>query len=146
MSIPVATDEAAYHFWAREQVRFADLDMLGHVNNKAFFTFAESGRVAFLSETRLWVPGSVRQNVIRHAELDYLRELHFPAEVKIGLRVLKVGTTSFTLGLGMFSGGHCVATASTVLVRIDTKSRAPIMLNDEERGLLQPYLAAWPRG
>lgn len=137
-----ASDSTSYKFWATEQVRFADLDMLGHVNNKAFFTFAESGRVAFLRETQLWVPGAVRQNVIRHAELDYLRELHFPAEVRIGLRVLKIGGTSFTLGLGMFSGGHCVATASTVLVRIDTQSRAPVTLNDEERGRLQPFLAA----
>lgn len=140
MSI-AATEEAAYRFWANEHVRFADLDMLGHVNNKAFFTFAESGRVAFLSQSKLWIPNAARQNVIRKAELEYLRELHYPAEVKIGLRVLKLGTTSFTLGIGMFSGGHCVATAATVLVRIDTRSRAPVTLNDEERGLLQPYLA-----
>ena len=142
MSIAAATAEGAYRFWATEHVRFADLDMLGHVNNKAFFTFAESGRVAFLSQSKLWLPGAARQNVIRKAELEYLRELHYPAEVKIGLRVLKLGTTSFTLGIGMFSGGHCVATASTVLVRIDTQSRAPVPLNEEERALLQPFLAA----
>jgi acyl-CoA thioester hydrolase len=126
-----ATDPAAYKFWTTEHVRFADLDMLGHVNNKAFFTFAESGRVAFLSQSKMWMPGAVRQNVIRKAELEYLRELHYPAEVRVGLRVLKLGSTSFTLGIGMFSGEHCVATAQTVLVRIDTQTRAPVALNDE---------------
>lgn len=137
-----ATDEQAYRFWADERVRFADLDLLGHVNNKAYFTFAETARVVFLSATGLWKPGDLRQNVIRRAGLDYLRELHYPADVKVGLRVLKIGTTSFTLGLGMFSGGHCVATAETVLVRIDTRSRVPVALNEEEQALLQPYLAA----
>lgn len=136
-----AADERGYRFWADERVRFADLDLLGHVNNKAYFTFAESARVVFLSQTGLWKPGDLRQNVIRRAGLDYLRELHFPADVKVGLRVLSMGRTSFTLGLGMFSGGHCVATAETVLVRIDTASRKPVELNEEERASLQPYLA-----
>jgi acyl-CoA thioester hydrolase len=137
-----ATDPAAYKFWTTEHVRFADLDMLGHVNNKAFFTFAESGRVAFLSQSKMWMPGAARQNVIRKAELEYLRELHYPAEVRVGLRVLKLGSTSFTLGIGMFSGEHCVATAQTVLVRIDTQTRAPVALNDEERAALKSYLAS----
>jgi acyl-CoA thioester hydrolase len=136
-----ATDPAAYKFWTTEHVRFADLDMLGHVNNKAFFTFAESGRVAFLSQSKMWMPGAARQNVIRKAELEYLRELHYPAEVRVGLRVLKLGSTSFTLGIGMFSGEHCVATAQTVLVRIDAQTRAPVALINEERAALLPYLA-----
>jgi acyl-CoA thioester hydrolase len=136
-----ATDPAAYKFWATEHVRFADLDMLGHVNNKAFFTFAESGRVAFLRQSKMWMPGAARQNVIRKAELEYLRELHYPAEVRVGLRVLKLGSTSFTLGIGMFSGEHCVATAQTVLVRIDAQTRAPVALINEERAALLPYLA-----
>lgn len=140
--IPAATDEVAYRFWAEEHVRFADLDMLGHVNNKSFNVFAESGRVAFLDQTRMWQVDSPRQNVIVRVELDYHRELHFPAVVRIGVRVLKIGTTSFTLGLGMFSGGHCVASAVTVLVRIDNRTRAPLPLDDQERALLLPYLAA----
>lgn len=136
-----ATDPEAYSFWAEEHVRFADLDVLGHVNNKAFFTFAESGRVAFLKTTGLWKHGAQRQGVIVRAEMDYHRELHFPATVRIGMRVLKVGRTSFTLGLGMFNGEHCVANNVTVVVRIDTQTRAPVTLNDEELAALQPYLA-----
>lgn len=136
-----ATDPQAYGLWTEERVRFADLDVLGHVNNKAFFTFAESGRVAFLSKTGLWQSGSQRQSVIVRAELDYLREVHFPATLRIGVRVLKVGGSSFTLGLGMFNGDQCVATNVTVAVRIDTTTRKPVTLNEEERTALQPYLA-----
>lgn len=136
-----ATDPAAYSFWIDEHVRFADLDVLGHVNNKAFFTFAESGRVVFLKTTGLWKPGAQRQGVIVRAEMDYHRELHFPASLRIGMRVLKVGRTSFTLGLGMFNGEHCVATNVTVVVRIDTQTREPVALNEEELAGIQPYLA-----
>lgn len=134
-----ATDTEAYRFWVEEHVRFADLDMLGHVNNKAFLTYAESGRVGFLSETRMWVPGAARQNVVGRVEIDYRQELHFPAPVRIGVRVLEIGRSSFRLGLGIFGPKGCVATVVTVMVRIDTQSRAPVMLDDEERARLQPY-------
>lgn len=136
-----AQDPEAYSFWIEEHVRFADLDVLGHVNNKAFFTFAESGRVVFLKTTGLWKPGANRQGVIVRAEMDYHRELHFPATLRIGMRVLKIGRTSFTLGLGMFNGDQCVATNVTVVVRIDTQSREPVALNEEELAGIKPHLA-----
>ena len=136
-----AQDPAAYSFGVDEHVRFADLDVLGHVNNKAFFTFAESGRVVFLKTTGLWKPGAQRQGVIVRAEMDYHRELHYPASLRIGMRVLKIGRTSFSLGLGMFNGEHCVATNLTVVVRIDTQTREPVALNEEELAGIRPYLA-----
>ncbi len=137
-----ATDRAAYRFWVDERVRFADLDLLGHVNNKAFTTYAESGRAAFLRDTAMGVPGDRRQSIIARLEIDYLRELHYPAELRIGVRVIALGRSSFTLGLGIFTGAVCVATAVTVLVRIDAQTRAAVALDAEERARLQPYLAA----
>ena len=134
-----ATDAAAYRFWTTEHIRFADLDVLGHVNNIAFTVYAESGRAAFLRETGLWTPQGERLNVLARIELDYRRELHYPGEVRVGLRVLKIGRSSFTVGIGIFDGAHCAATAQAVLVRIDHRSRKAIELNAVERSSLEPY-------
>ena len=136
-----ATDVAAYRFWVEERIRFADLDLLGHVNNVAFTVYAESGRAAFLRETRLWEPGAQRQNVIVRLELDYRRELHYPGELRIGLRVLDIGRSSFRLGIGLFDGGQCAATAVTVLVRVDGATHQAIALNAGERTALEAYRA-----
>lgn len=138
---PAATDAAAYKFWTTEHIRFADLDVLGHVNNIAFTIYAESGRAAFLRETGLWTPQGDRQNVIARIELDYRRELHYPGEVRVGLNVLKLGRSSYTVGIGIFDGDQCAATAQAVLVRIDRISRKAIELDAAERARLQPYLA-----
>ncbi|MFA5941163.1 MAG: thioesterase family protein [Sinimarinibacterium sp.] len=140
-AVVAATDEAAYRFWIDEHVRFDDLDMLGHVNNKSFTTYAESGRAAFLRASGLWRPGSAPHNVIARLEVDYLRELHYPADVRVGVRVLKIGRSSFTLGLGMFSGGHCVATAATVLVHIDAQTRKSVELDADMRTRLEAWIA-----
>ncbi len=137
-----ATEAASYRYWTDERVRFADLDLLGHVNNKSFTVYAESGRAAFLQKVGLWIEDSRRQTVLARLEIDYRRELHYPNNLRLGVRVLAVGRTSFTLGLGIFDQtGACVATVITVLVRIDGSSRAAVELNDSERAQLQPYLA-----
>ncbi len=139
-------DEAAlqprsYPFWTQELVRFADLDINGHVNNIAFAVYAESGRAAFLQATGLWgLQDPSRQHVLAHIEIDYLQELKYPADIRVGVRVLQIGRSSFQLGVGIFSGDRCVAIARSVQVRIDSQSKAPLPLNDDERRALQPYV------
>lgn len=142
-SAPVldATDPGAYRYWVPEIVRFADLDLIGHVNNKAYATYAESGRAAFLRHIGLWRPDATRHSVIVRLEIDYRRELHYPAELRIGVRTLRIGRRSFTLGLGIFNGDICVATVVTVFARIDGTTRAAVALDETEHASLQAYLA-----
>jgi acyl-CoA thioester hydrolase len=86
------------------------------------------------------VPFSPRQNVIARLELDYRRELHYPGKLRVGLRVLEMGRSSFRLGIGLFDGPDCAASAETVLVRIDATTRKAVALDDGERAILQRYL------
>ncbi|MGB1562882.1 MAG: acyl-CoA thioesterase [Sinimarinibacterium flocculans] len=137
-----ATDAGAYRYWVPEIVRFADLDLIGHVNNKAYATYAESGRAAFLRHTGLWRPDATRHSVIVRLEIDYRRELHYPADLRIGVRVLNIGKRSFTLGLGIFHGDICVATVVTVFARMDAQTRKAVELDAQERAALSPYLDA----
>lgn len=131
-----------YRFWVKEHVRFADLDLVGHVNNKSYTVYAESGRVAFLRETGFWTGGKeAPQNVIVRMELDYLRELHYPADLDIGVRVTHLGRTSFRLSLGVFKGDDCYAVAVTVHVRIDPTTRKPVELTAEDRRKLGAHYA-----
>lgn len=138
---PAALRASSYTFWAEERVRFADLDINGHVNNIAFAVYAESGRAAFLHDTGLWkLDDNSRQNVLAHIEIDYLHELRYPSQIAVGVRVLSIGRTSFRLGVGLFDGERCAATIATVQVRIDADTKAPIPLDADERLTLQRYV------
>lgn len=95
-------------------------------------------------ETGLWVPGGSRQSVLARLELDYRRELHYPGDVRVGMNVLSVGGSSFTLGIGLFDGDSCAATMTTLMVRIDMHSRQSVPLDDDERAALQPYRVDQP--
>lgn len=137
-----ATDPGVYRYWVPEVVRFADLDLIGHVNNKAYATYAESGRAAFLRHAGLWQINATRHSVIVRLEIDYRRELHYPAELRVGVRVLGIGRRSFTLGLGIFHGETCAATVVTVFARTDAQTRKSVELDAGERASLSRYLDA----
>ena len=128
-----------YRYWTDERVRFNDLDVLGHVNNIAYAVYVENARASFLGETGLWVMGARIANVIVRTEMDYLREVQFPASLRVGVTVLAIGTRSYTLGIGIFKGEDCVLVARNVIVRFDSHTRGSVPLDDDARSLLLPH-------
>jgi len=142
MEPEVSRSAQDYRWWTEERVRFNDLDVVGHVNNIAYCVYVESGRAGFLGETGFWVMGAARANVVARTEMDYLREVHYPARLRIGVNVLAIGTRSVTLGIGIFDGEVCVLAARNVIVRFDTQTRRSVVLDEAERDMLRPYLIA----
>ncbi len=125
---PDLTNRATFGHWYQEKLRFSDTDMIGHVNNVAFAALMESGRVNY---TRSGVIDHMPNDVLvvmRRIELDYRAELHWPAEIDIGSVLLRIGTTSCTIGNGLFHAELCAATSVTTLVFIgrDTRRAVPI--------------------
>lgn len=106
-----------------DKVRYADTDRQGHVNNAAFATFCETGRVEFLfnPEQPLYPPGAAF--VIARLGLDLRAEVRWPGTVEIGTRVEQIGRSSLTLKQALFQGDRLVATAETVIVLMDEDTR-----------------------
>lgn len=139
MSDPDPTSPAAYGHWVREHVRFSDTDLVGHVNNVSFASYVETGRVAFVGHCFASVggPGMV---TLRRLEIDYRSELHYPAELDVGSRLLAIGRTSFTVGTGVFVGDRCAATAAAVMVAVGPDGAVP--LTGPTRSALEAALPA----
>lgn len=132
---------ADYRYWVDERVRFNDLDLIGHVNNVAYVVYVETGRANFLRSIGLFEAGDRRQTVIARLEIDYRREVRYPADLRVGVRVLAIGNSSFQVGVGIFDGETCVATARNAIVRWDRDQHVALSLNGEERAALARYLA-----
>jgi acyl-CoA thioester hydrolase len=137
---PELTDPNVYLHWIDEHVRFSDTDAVGHVNNVAFAAFVESGRVAYAFELAARIGDTgLTSMVLRRLEVDYVGEAHYPADLRVGSRLLHVGRTSFVVGTGVFVGNRCVATARSVLVVVGPDGPAPIP--DAARPALEEELA-----
>lgn len=130
------TDRSSFRAWTQERTRYGDTDRQGHVNNAAFATYCESGRVAFLldHDAPLAPPGS--GFVIARLTIDFRRELLWNETVDIGTTVRAIGRSSMTLGQGLFRGTDCVATAESVIVLMDEATRRPLPIPEEMRARL----------
>lgn len=114
------------------QIRFSDLDILGHVSNAAYYELMESGRIGFFRTMTL----SWGRMVIAHSECDHLAEV--PSEVRevdVAVRVEKIGRTSFTLVHEIRVGDRLAAVGRTVHVVCGDDTR-PRPLTDEEKARL----------
>jgi acyl-CoA thioester hydrolase len=135
------TKRATFQYWYQEKLRFSDTDMIGHVNNVAFAALFESGRVNFTRSGPIeQLPADVLM-VMRHIEIDYRAELHWPAEVDIGSCLLQIGRTSARIGSGLFHGPICAATSITTLVLIGRHTRKATPIPDNVRAIMERYLS-----
>jgi acyl-CoA thioester hydrolase len=115
-------------------VRWRDVDALGHVNHAVFLTYLEEGRDAFY--TRLM--GSDPSYVVVRLELDFRAEVRYPdRRVTVRIEAERLGTTSLTTRETITTpSGEAAAEARVVTVRWDAGLRKPVPFTDAERARL----------
>ncbi|MEL6792728.1 MAG: thioesterase family protein [Pseudomonadota bacterium] len=119
-------------------LRYSDEDSMGHINNVAYAAYFEAGRMALFSELLAGLGDQKFNFVLANVSIDYLREMRFPGQLKVGGRLLRVGTKSITTGYGAFLNGVCHATATCVNVYFDPETRRSRPFPDKFRnGLLR---------
>ncbi len=125
------------------EIRFRDIDAMGHVNNAVFFTYFEEGRKAFLQEVLEVMGPSDYPFILAHIDCDYRSPLelgHRPAvEVWIG----EIGERRFTFRYRLVDQGDPVrvyGTGESVMVFYDYRNRRTIPIPEHVRERLAPYL------
>ena len=78
------------------QIRFVDIDKMGHVNNATILSYFEIARTNFFDEVigqqDNWFE---RGLIIAHTDIDYLQPVYLRDDVKVYIRIAKTGTKSF---------------------------------------------------
>jgi acyl-CoA thioester hydrolase len=119
------------------QMRFADTDALGHVNNAIFATYAELGRLDFLQVFGT----SVRSLILASIYLDFRRQVKLGEKIHVETRVAKIGTSSVTLAQQIFANGELAADVSSAVVHFDYGNGKARPLSEEMRTALEPYVS-----
>jgi acyl-CoA thioester hydrolase len=122
---------ANYPFSHLTETRFADMDLLGHINNVAMAGLFEHGRGMFnhAIEVQRRAPG--QRWLIVSVNLNYLAESHFPEPVAIASGIQRVGSSSWDIASAAFQSGECKATCITTIVL--TNENGPTPINDDLR-------------
>jgi acyl-CoA thioester hydrolase len=116
-----------------EQVRFRDLDPMGHVNNAVFLTYLEQARVAFFSEMGAATGLEEMNMIVARVEIDFKAPVRLGQEVEISVRASRFGTKSFDLDYELRVEGELVAVAKSVQVAYDYNRREPVPVPAEWR-------------
>lgn len=122
-----------------QRLRFCDTDQVGHVNNAVYAVMLEAGRSELMAATGLLAPQAGHSVVIARLELDFLREMNWPGEVRIETEVARIGTKSLHMRQRLLMTETVTARAASVLAVIDTTSRRAIPISDVWRTALTPY-------
>ncbi len=121
--------------------RWADNDMYGHLNNAIYYQLFDTAINGWIiGATGVDPLTSTSQGVVVESGCRYFRSVEFPHPLCIGIRVARLGNSSVSYDLGLFSdsGGQTVAArGSWVHVYVDTTSRRPVRIPDPIRELLQ---------
>jgi acyl-CoA thioester hydrolase len=80
------------------QIRYADLDALGHVNNSNYLTYFEIARMHYFNEL-LGKDWDWRNEgmILANSSLEFLKPLLIQHEAEVKISTLSVGTKSFEL-------------------------------------------------
>jgi len=125
----LANKRGSYCKWTREIIRYADLDPVGHVNNNAYGLFIENARTMLFLDAEREIKselnlGSQCDWVLRKLDIDFLREIHYPGEVEVGIAITRIGKSSMVVNHGVFTKDYCAATAVGISVYFDLKTRS----------------------
>lgn len=136
-------------------MRWADLDLLGHVNNVVYVDYLQEARVDMIRAHRPTRPDDALVDglvVVRH-EVQYLRPLTFRFRpVTIECWVTEIRAATFTMAYEVFdadpdepSGRRVYLRATTVLTPYVFTEERPRRLSAEEKAVLAQFHEAAPR-
>ena len=107
------------------EVRFRDLDALGHVNNAVYLTYLESARIAWWLELTGRSGLGGMDIILARVELDYRSPVVYGDRLDVSARCLSFRRSSFVLvqSINEHGSGRLVADARKVLVHYDFAKR-----------------------
>jgi acyl-CoA thioester hydrolase len=120
------------------QMRFADTDAFGHVNNVSYAAYAETGRIDFLRR----LGKSLTSLILANVNIDYRRQVGYGEDIHIDTWVRSLGRSSITLGQTIWANGQRAADIASVVVYFDYAASRSLELTAEMRVELEPLISS----
>lgn len=106
------------------QIRFTDLDMMGHVSNSVYMQYFDMGRLDFF--TLIAKQSECPGNVVASVHIDMIKEIFLHDKVYVLTWCKKIGTKSMHVQQDIFANETVATRATLVLVGFDRQSRSTI--------------------
>ena len=120
--------------------RWSDNDVFGHLNNAVYYELFDSAINRWVGQATGLDPAALpAMGVVAESGCRYVGEVRYPQDVRVGLAVTRVGTSSVTYRLALFTADDDVpaAVGRWAHVYVDRGTRRPVPLPDALRAALE---------
>ncbi len=127
-------------FTTRIEVRFRDLDAMGHVNNAVYFTYFEEGRKTFFHEISTGSDPLAFNFILAHVSCDYLKPVKLGNQLSLQVWVSEIGRKRFNLKYKLTEVGDesvVYATGESVQVCFDYEKKRSVEVSNALREKLE---------
>ena len=116
------------------QMRFADIDSFGHVNNIAQQSYFDLGKAGFFAELWRLVPEQTQVTaMIVSVQNDFLKQILWGDDVSVITSIEAVGTKSLTFSQQIVRGEELCSRSRTVMVCYDKEAQESVPVPAEWR-------------
>ena len=131
-------------------VRLADTDAMGHVNNAFYLTYVEIARVAYYEQVigqplPLGYHGAEEGMILAAIRMTYRSQAFYGETLAVETRVERIGGSSFTMAhritapASRYGPARLVGVAESVLVSYDYREDKPIPVPDDWRAAIAAF-------
>ena len=132
------------------EVRLADTDAMGHVNNANYLTYVEIARVAYYEQVTgnalpIGTHGAEEGMILAEIRMTYRSPAFYGETLTVETRVERIGRTSFgmvhrvTAPESRYGPARLIAVADSTLVSYDYTDECPIPVPDEWRSAMEAF-------
>jgi acyl-CoA thioester hydrolase len=152
IDVPADARDLAGDFAHRHlvEVRLADTDAMGHVNNANYLTYVEIARVAYYEQVTgnalpIGTHGAQEGMILAEIRMTYRSPAFYGETLTVETRVERIGRTSFamvhrvTAPASRYGPARLIAVADSTLVSYDYREECPIPVPDEWRTAMEDF-------
>lgn len=130
------------------EVRFADTDAMGHVNNAVYLTYCEMARIRYWTDVTGEPVAAGHEGaeslILAEARITYRAPVFHTETVTIETRATHIGRSSFTLDHRLTARAadgppRLVATSESVMVRYDYRTDRSAPLGDTSIAAIEAF-------
>jgi acyl-CoA thioester hydrolase len=122
----------------RIEIRWGDMDAMGHVNNTVYFRYMEQARInwfeSLVPRGEAWRTMSI---VIVNASCNFKKPINYPGTVEVRVFAGSPGGSSVPTFYELHVNAELYADGAATVVFVDPQKQEPMRIPEEIRALMQ---------
>lgn len=121
------------------QLRFNDVDMMGHVNNAVIMEFFDYGKMKYFDDAKIYVEKEETTLVIVHYEVDFVGQITRNDTPEVCTKVVRFGNKSLEVLQHIVCNNEIKAVCKTIMSGYNRKQQTSAIIPTSIKAAIENY-------